>query len=380
MQSVSEVTQANAKLVGKELSDSLLLWYHQAGRRNLPWQGQEPYRVWLSEVMLQQTQVQIVIPYYQRFLEHFPTVADLAAASLDAVMAQWSGLGYYSRARNLHRAAQKVMQEYAGQFPSTAAALQTLPGVGRSTAAAIAAFCFKQRVAICDANVRRVLSRYYGLTSDRPAAPKRLDQLAMWQLAEASLPAQLEAMPAYTQAIMDVGALLCTARTAQCPACPLQTQCSYRNGAVSALAGGVAKQAGRAPGTAASLRKKLPMHWAFIRNSLGQLLLERRPAPGIWAGLFCVPSWQSEAVMLHGLAQLASGLRQQPRLFAQTRHVLTHRDLAIHCWDVVWPADSDCPGGLWHRPVDVPARGIPAALRRVLPLWQAHCGAGTALI
>ena len=198
-------------------------WQRLHGRQSLPWQNtQDPYRVWLSEIMLQQTQVSTVLDYFPRFLLRFPDVAALAAAPQDDVLALWSGLGYYSRARNLHKCAQEVMGRFGGAFPHRAEDLQTLPGIGRSTAAAIAAFCFGERAAILDGNVKRVLTRVLGFGADLAVAK---NEKALWALAQDLLPDQAADMPRYTQALMDLGATVCLPRKAQCEACPVSTVC-----------------------------------------------------------------------------------------------------------------------------------------------------------
>ena len=204
----------------------LLHWQRQHGRHGLPWQGtRDPYRVWLSEIMLQQTQVATVLGYFARFIQRFADVAALAAASSDEVMALWSGLGYYSRARNLHQCARQVMERFGGQFPRSAALLQTLPGIGPSTAAAIAAFCFDERAAILDGNVKRVLTRHLGDASDLAVAA---NARALHARALALLPANSADMPAYTQGLMDLGATVCTPRQPQCGRCPVAADCTAR--------------------------------------------------------------------------------------------------------------------------------------------------------
>lgn len=203
-------------------------WQAEHGRSSLPWQcTRDPYRVWLSEIMLQQTQVATVLDYYARFLARFPDVHALAAAPPDDVLALWSGLGYYSRARNLHRCAQQVVQVHGGRFPATVAELSALPGIGRSTAGAIAAFCFGQRAPILDANVRRVLTRLLGFGGDLAQAAQ---ERALWQHAQDLLPTQQldESMPRYTQGMMDLGAMVCLPRQPRCEACPLQAHCVAR--------------------------------------------------------------------------------------------------------------------------------------------------------
>jgi len=215
--------------IRRHFAPALITWQRNHGRHGLPWQGnRDPYRVWLSEIMLQQTQVSTVLSYYPRFLERFPHVHALAAAQTDEVMAMWSGLGYYSRARNLHRCAQAVVAEHGGEFPRDALTLETLPGIGASTAAAIAAFCHGERVSILDGNVRRVLSRVLAFAGDQ-AQPKV--QRQMWDLAQALVPERSDAsdMAAYTQGLMDLGATVCVRGQPRCPVCPMQGVCeAYR--------------------------------------------------------------------------------------------------------------------------------------------------------
>jgi A/G-specific adenine glycosylase len=214
---VSPLQQAFARQV--------VAWQKTHGRHDLPWQNtQDPYKVWLSEIMLQQTQVTTVMGYFEKFTQRFPTVADLAAAQLDEVLGLWSGLGYYSRARNLHRAAQQVMQAHGGVMPRSAEALQTLPGIGRSTAAAVASLCFGEPVAILDGNVKRVLTRFLGY--DRDLAQTRHER-DLWHLAQALLPHTrvAQTMPHYTQGVMDLGATVCTPRRPRCEACPVRGTC-----------------------------------------------------------------------------------------------------------------------------------------------------------
>ena len=207
------------------LAEAVVDWQARYGRHDLPWQNtQDPYRVWLSEIMLQQTQVVTVLDYFTRFIVRFPDVATLAQASLDDVLALWSGLGYYSRARNMHRCAQQVMIQHAGVFPQTAQLLQSLPGIGPSTAAAIASLCFQERVAILDGNVKRVLTRFLGFGAD---LAHQANERLLWQQAAKLLPNddRPHHMPGYTQGMMDLGATLCTSKKPACGRCPLQSAC-----------------------------------------------------------------------------------------------------------------------------------------------------------
>jgi A/G-specific adenine glycosylase len=258
-----------------EFSRRLIAWQTDHGRHDLPWQQtRDPYRVWLSEIMLQQTQVAAVIPYYARFLERFPTLAALAAARVEDVMALWSGLGYYARARNLHRCAQTIAADYAGRFPEKPDVIATLPGIGRSTANAIAAFCFGARVAILDGNVKRVICRCFGIAGFPGSVAV---EKTLWQIAAAQLPTQ--DVDIYIQAQMDLGATVCTRGKPRCGACPLAEFCiARRDNRVAEL-------------PEARPRKAVPersVTMLLLFDDHG-VLLERRPPSGIWGGLLSLP-------------------------------------------------------------------------------------------
>ena len=339
-------------------AQQVVAWQRQHGRHDLPWQGtRDPYRVWLSEIMLQQTQVRTVRAYYARFLERFPDVQALAAAPLDDVLMLWSGLGYYSRARNLHRCAQRVCAEHGGAFPRTAAQLQSLPGIGASTAAAIAAFCFGERVAIFDGNVRRVLARYLGFDADLSLVRH---QRALQQLAQALLPSEARAerdMPAYTQGLMDLGATLCTPRTPDCTRCPLQAGC-------------VAQREGRPeayPLRTRRLQRGAQALWLlWLEDAEGAVWLHRRPVPGVWAGLYCFALFDDEAALHAVLAQLG-GVRGVQALEPRV-HALTHKDLRLHPFRLQLEARRPAlplPGG-WVAADLIQTIGTPAPIRDLL--------------
>ncbi|MGB1880849.1 MAG: A/G-specific adenine glycosylase, partial [Gammaproteobacteria bacterium] len=258
------------------LAARVIAWFEQHGRRDLPWQHpRTPYRVWLSEIMLQQTQVQTVVPYFIAFTERFPSLPALAAADIDAVLHLWSGLGYYSRARNLHRAARLVVEQHDGELPDSVEALEALPGIGRSTAAAIVAQAWDRPAAILDGNVKRVLARYHA----EPGWPGDSAVLRrLWTLAEAHLPTTRACD--YTQAMMDLGATVCTRSRPACPACPLREDCSAR----------ASDSQTRYPGPRP--RRTLPERqttFLILIDDHNRLLLERRPPAGIWGGLWCFP-------------------------------------------------------------------------------------------
>ena len=338
-----------------QFSEHIVAWQQDHGRHHLPWQNtRDPYRVWLSEIMLQQTQVSTVLGYYERFLQRFPTVADLAAGSDEEVMALWSGLGYYSRARNLHRCAQEVMERFGGAFPQTVEALASLPGIGRSTASAIASFCFGVRAAILDANVKRVLTRYLGFADDlaSSAAEKKL-----WALAEDLLPVSDlgNAMPRYTQGMMDLGSGICTASKPSCLLCPVQTQCvAQREGAPE-----------RYPVKTKKLKRTAASWWLlWLQRDDGAIWLEKRPAKGIWAGLYCLPVYESEAALEQAAAGLGTMAEQQPGPFL---HVLTHKDLHLHPVKVLAQKNAmEGAPGQWCAPSQLAAVGLPAPVRSLL--------------
>jgi A/G-specific adenine glycosylase len=265
-----------------DFSDKLLTWHDTHGRKDLPWQKHSTaYRVWISEIMLQQTQVATVIPYYDRFMDRFPDLISLANAELDDVLHLWSGLGYYARARNLHKAAKSVRDDHGGVFPMEFEEVTALPGIGRSTAAAILALADNQHHAILDGNVKRVLTRYY-MVEGWPGAPSVIQ--ALWSLAEKLTPAQRVAQ--YTQAIMDLGATLCTRSRPACAICPLTADCQAH------AANRQAEFPHRRP------KKKLPVRettFVMMCDQAGQVMLERRPPSGIWGGLWGFPECPDDA-------------------------------------------------------------------------------------
>ncbi len=338
-------------------SARLLDWYGRHGRHGLPWQNERtPYRVWLSEIMLQQTQVGTVIPYFERFVAHYPDVAALAAAAQDEVLHLWSGLGYYSRARNLHRCAQLVMARHEGEFPRDLAQMIALPGIGRSTAAAILAQALELPHAILDGNVKRVLARYHAVAgwSGEATVEKRL-----WQLAEQHLPAR--DVRDYTQAIMDLGATLCTRSRPRCGDCPLAEDCAAR------AADRVADFPSPRPKRVVPRRRTF---FLIIENAAGAVLLERRPPSGIWGGLWCFPEMESEDALCQRLAALGLGNGSIAARLATIAHSFTHFHLDIQPLRV--SADSAAlevrdDGALrWYSPADSTRIGLSAPVTRLL--------------
>ena len=341
-------------------AERVVAWQKTHGRHALPWQNtRDPYRVWLSEIMLQQTQVATVLGYYERFLARFPDVATLAAASQADVLAAWSGLGYYGRARNLHRCAQWVASEHGGVFPETSAALQALPGIGRSTAAAIAAFCFGERVAILDGNVKRVLARLLAFADDLADAKAERE---LWAAATALLPER--EVDRYTQGLMDLGATVCLARAPLCLVCPAREVCA-------AAAAGTQE---RYPVKSRRLvRKQRDSVWLELRWR-DRIWLVERPSRGVWAGLWSLPEFESPAALTEAAAAWPGTAEALPAF----THVLTHLDWTLR--PVRWTLPSRTserrlgavvstwPEGRWFSTAEALALGLPAPLRKRLAL------------
>jgi len=347
------------------VAPAVIAWQRVHGRNTLPWQNtKDPYRVWLSEIMLQQTQVTTVIPYYEKFLLAFPDIHVLASAPEDQVLALWAGLGYYTRARNLHKCAKEVVHRFGGQFPSEQVQLMTLPGIGRSTAAAIAAFCFGQRTSIMDGNVRRVFCRFFGIEGD-PTSSKVQDRL--WALAEQALPSpdaiktDPESMSRYTQGLMDLGAMICTRRSPRCDQCPLADGCIARHtGRTETLPSPKARKA----------RPQQHCHVLLVRQS-GQVWLCKRPQTGIWAGLWSLPEASTESELWQRFGELfeAAG---RPAAMAAFRHELTHLRLLLQPWHLELPTHMSAnqwlvpgPESAWVDARMLHQFGLPAP---ILPL------------
>jgi A/G-specific adenine glycosylase len=343
----SEIPQA--------IAPRLLAWHASAGRHDLPWQrNRTPYRVWVSEIMLQQTQVVTVIPYFERFMARFPDVRALADAPADEVLHLWTGLGYYARARNLHRAAQIVRDEHGGEFPRQLGAAMELPGIGRSTAGAILAISTGARHAILDGNVKRVLARYHAVDG---AIDENATLAELWRLAEGHTP--LDDVAVYTQAVMDLGATLCTRANPRCADCPLATDCRARlQGRQAELPAGKRRRAAR----------KLKRAYMLVARRASAVLLVQRPATGIWGGLWCLPEFADiDAAQTFATRELEHADFSAAAL-PDIEHSFTHFDL------VITPILARCRGeagvreggSLWYDLSDPARVGLPAPIKTLL--------------
>lgn len=345
-------------------SDQILVWFEKHGRHDLPWQQERTlYRVWLAEVMLQQTQVATVIPYYQKFLKQFPELSSLAQASLDDVLTLWAGLGYYTRARNLHKAAVVIQQQYGGCFPENFEDVLALPGIGRSTAAAILAQALGQRHAILDGNVKRVLCRYFAIEGwpGKTAVEKQL-----WLKAEVCTPN--EKLVDYTQAIMDLGATVCKRSSPQCSACPLQTGCK------AYVTQRVAELPTRKP------RKVLPVkttRMLLITDERGAVMLEKRPPTGIWGGLWSLPEVDPgediENICMLRWGYKVQAVEDNPGF----RHTFSHYHLDITPSRVIVGNSANCVQDegkvIWCVSGETQSRALSAPVARIISMYAWSC-------
>ncbi|MGI9245149.1 MAG: A/G-specific adenine glycosylase [Steroidobacteraceae bacterium] len=340
---------------GNEVAPALLRWYERDGRKDLPWQrDRTPYRVWVSEIMLQQTQVGTVIGYYERFMQRFPDVRRLAAASLDEVLHLWSGLGYYARARNLHRAAQAIVQQHGGDFPLALEEVLALPGIGRSTAGAILALSRGERHPILDGNVKRVLARYFAVTGfpGESAVERQL-----WQLADRCTPAAR--VDEYTQGIMDLGATLCTRSNPACLLCPVAAGCAARAASEQHLY------------PTPRPRKTRPQRdaWLVVARRGSAVLLERRPPSGIWGGLWAVPEFPTRAHAVQWCEEHLSAAA--PGRAGETlRHAFSHFDyemkpLFVSCAGSR-PGLRDADRYAWYDTASPAELGLPKPIATLL--------------
>jgi A/G-specific adenine glycosylase len=344
-----------AKSVLPSFASRLIAWQRQHGRHDLPWQNTtDPYRIWLSEIMLQQTQVTAVLPYYERFLLAFPSLDALARAPLERVLELWSGLGYYSRARNLHRCAQRVMERFAGAFPRDVAVLCELPGIGRSTAAAIAAFAFGARAPILDGNVKRVLARHAGVHGF-PGERKVEEQL--WRIAEERLAGS--DIEAYTQGLMDLGATVCTRTRPTCLLCPLAADC------VALATDRIGELPAPRPKKATPRRAVTML--LLVRHE--SVLVERRPPTGIWGGLWSLPELPENSTAARYCATRFTAQVRAESPLAAIEHGFTHFHLTITpqpCAVLAWDTRAEEPGLLWLPLAEARTAALPAPIKKLL--------------
>ncbi|WP_077216759.1 A/G-specific adenine glycosylase [Piscirickettsia litoralis] len=330
-------------------TQDVLTWFKKHGRKTLPWQQKiTPYKVWLSEIMLQQTQVATVIPYFERFLKQFPTILDLAEAHEDDVLALWTGLGYYARARNLHKAAQQITEQFKGKFPKSFDDVLALPGIGRSTAGAILSISYKQPLPILDGNVKRVLARCHAIS----AWPGKIQvERELWQIAEQYVPEKQ--CHHYTQAMMDLGALICTPKNPKCAQCPLTEHCqTYQQGS------NPENYPGKKP------RKILPTkqtHMLLFQRADGHVLLQKRPSSGIWGGLWSLPEYsQVDKKAWASEWQLKTKTMKQIKELAALKHTFSHYHLDIRPYylevdDIITPTES-----IWYNIDSSKTKGLAA--------------------
>lgn len=343
-----------------KFSEKVLCWYHQHGRKHLPWQQDiNPYRVWVSEIMLQQTQVSTVIPYYERFMLRFPDVARLAQADIDEVLHLWTGLGYYARGRNLHKCAQVIMSEYHGEFPLSVELLSQLPGIGRSTAAAIASISMGIPAAILDGNVKRVLTRHFAIEG-WPGTGKIEKQL--WEIAEQLTPNKQTGE--YTQAMMDLGATLCTRSKPQCDICPIQKSClGFQTGNPSQFPSSKPK----------TVKPTKHTKLLLILTPDKQLYMQQQPNKGIWGGLWCPAQIDQDQQALQQLQQLLPGNQATEHALPSFRHTFSHYHLEIHPVLLqlnkapAYIADNtDKQPYCWYNLEQPPAIGLPAPIKKLI--------------
>jgi A/G-specific adenine glycosylase len=351
----------------EQFNGAVLAWYDQHGRKDLPWQqGITPYRVWVSEIMLQQTQVSTVLGYFDRFMEALPSVQALADAAEDEVLHLWTGLGYYTRARNLHKAAKLVVEQHGGEFPRSVEQLAELPGIGRSTAGAIASLSMGLRAPILDGNVKRVLARYQA-QQGYPGEPKVAAQL--WQLAEQLTPH--ERVNHYTQAMMDLGATLCTRSKPSCLLCPVREGCRAH------LLGRETDFPEPKPRQALPQKRTL---MPLLANAEGAILLYRRPSSGLWGGLWSLPELD-DLDALGELARQHALHLDEPRALAGLTHTFSHFQLAIEPWLVrVEQAGGAVAEGdwLWYNLATPPRLGLAAPVKKLLKRAAQELNAGEA--
>ena len=344
-------------MASKTFSDLVLIWFKQNGRKNLPWQIKvTPYKVWVSEIMLQQTQVVTVIPYFERFMKRFPDVRVLACASSDEVLHYWTGLGYYARARNLHKTAKMIISKYHGSFPSSFDEIISLPGIGKSTAGAILSLSYNKRFPILDGNVKRVLARYHGI---KGWPGERKIENKLWEFAELHTPNQ--SIKQYTQAIMDLGATVCTRANPDCHVCPLTLNCFSK----------VKNKQHYFPEKKPKVKMpKRDTVFAIMENDCGEILLEQRPTRGVWGGLWCFPEFSSD-LRIEKMIKKKYGFNvEHQKKYKAINHSFTHFNLTIKPIHIKLQRDKnkDYDSGVlaWVNPKKHPSLGLPAPVLSML--------------
>ena len=336
-----------------QLSKKIIKWQRKFGRNNLPWQiNTNPYKVWISEIMLQQTQVKTVIPYFEKFMNRYPNIESLADSTEDEVLSYWSGLGYYSRGRNVLKSAKIIKKEFNSSMPSDSDSLESLPGIGKSTAGAILSLGFKKRAAILDGNAKRVLVRYFKVEEviDSNRTVKKL-----WQIAEEQLPKKDNDV--YTQAIMDVGSLLCKRTNPLCVQCPLENDCLAKKDGVEGL---LPKKSPK------KVKPKRSVYWAYIKNDKGEVLLENRTKNGVWEGLWAFPEFQKKRDRQNFLErfQTSCKLTDKETTFS---HSFSHYDLNINIVTLEVRSNQIKENDkAWFNSKDIINVGIPAPINKIL--------------
>lgn len=351
-----EITKCSAK----KFSDDVLAWYHEKGRKTLPWQlGKTPYRVWVSEIMLQQTQVATVIPYYHKFMESFPTIESLAIADEDNVLHHWTGLGYYARARNLHKAAKQIVDLHGGIFPQSIDETIALPGIGRSTAGAILSLSLNKHHAILDGNVKRVLARCYKVEGHNAQAKF---EKQLWPIANTLTPK--EGVASFNQAMMDLGALICTRSKPLCDVCPLASSCLAK-----------------ATNEQSLFPQKKPKKVTPVRTTImvipkraNQVLMEKRPPSGIWGGLWCFLEIDDEEKLPHLLAQY-NLLKSETTKLTAFRHTFSHfhldiQPLLVECEVLNVAQVNENNSQKWYDLKQQASVGLAASTQKLLSLLQ----------
>lgn len=343
----------------QQFSERVLHWHQQHGRKHLPWQRNiTPYRVWVSEIMLQQTQVATVIPYFERFMQRFPSINELADADIDDVLHLWTGLGYYARGRNLHACAKLIVNQYGGEFPRSVEALSQLPGIGRSTAGAIASISMGLAASILDGNVKRVLTRYFAIEG-WPSSGQVEKQL--WVIAEQLTPQKNTAT--YTQAMMDLGATLCTRSKPNCAICPLQKDCQ------GFATGNPTQFPHSKPKTQKPSKQTFLL---LIKNTQGDFLLEQQPSKGIWGGLWSMPQASTKEMAFAWLSQYFPAVNYNSQLLSPFRHTFSHYHLDISPLLIqlksspLKVSETDNTKQCWYnpkKPIDI---GLPAPIKKLL--------------